>query len=292
MRPLDSVRTLGRPIAYHSSLAKHVGGVTAAIFLSQLMYWDERSKSELGVHKTAEEWELETGLSYREQAGARKKLRELGLLIETEQRLQHRIYYKLDHDSFNEFMERIFSEEFANDDNAIPERRKRNSGATKAQPADEQKRNPSNDENAIRYIDIDYTETTTETTDIYTPKPPADEKPKKKPRPTVNKKDLIADGVDEQVAEEYLYLRQQRRARLTPLALTRIKNEADKAGVTLNHALLTCIERGWQSFKAEWIAERKNVPRQQERFDPVEYINRNRISKQLPKMEELDVIDC
>lgn len=167
MSPIDVIRTISRPIAYHPALAKHVGGVTTAIFLGQLMYWDERSEDELGIYKTSDEWEAETGLSYREQAGARKKLRDLGLLIETEQRLKHRIYYKLDRDAFNAFFETIGQEKSvksANDDTAIPERRKRNSGATKAQPAGEQKRNPSNDENATRYIDIDYTKTTTEIT--------------------------------------------------------------------------------------------------------------------------------
>src|SRR5699024_9274374 len=100
MSAIDTMRRLGRPIAYHPALAKHVGGVNAAIFLCQLIYWDGKADDdELGVYKTSEEWELETGLSYREQAGARKKLRDLGLLIETNQRLKHRIYYKLDNDA-------------------------------------------------------------------------------------------------------------------------------------------------------------------------------------------------
>ena len=76
MRPLDTIRAIGRPIAYHASLARHVGGVATAIFLGQLMYWDERSTDERGVHKESKQWEEETGLSYREQTTARKKLRE------------------------------------------------------------------------------------------------------------------------------------------------------------------------------------------------------------------------
>lgn len=133
MRPLDTIRTLGRPIAYHSSLARHVGGVCTAIFLGQLMYWDEICKDDLGVYKTSEEWEAETGLSYREQATARKKLRDMGILVETVKRLQHRIYYKLDRDAFNAWIEGISTAEtseideigestkaqFPNDENAI-----------------------------------------------------------------------------------------------------------------------------------------------------------------------------
>ena len=66
--------------------------------------------SDLGTHKTSGEWEAETELSYREQSSARKKLRALGLLTETEQRLKHRIYYKLNHEAFNTFFESLFFE--------------------------------------------------------------------------------------------------------------------------------------------------------------------------------------
>ena len=104
MSPLDTLRIVSQPIAYYPALAKHVGGITTAIFLGQLIYWDGKGESDLGTHKTSEEWEAETGLSYREQTGARKNLRALGLLIETHQRLKHRIYYRLNHEAFNEFL--------------------------------------------------------------------------------------------------------------------------------------------------------------------------------------------
>lgn len=55
----------------------------------------------------------------------------------------------------------------------------------------------------------------------------------------------------------------------------------------------------WLATWRNWVRREDSGPaavggkaQQQERFDPIEYINRNRISKQLPKMEELDVIDC
>lgn len=107
MKPLDTIRAIGRPIAYHAALARHVGGVATAIFLGQLMYWDEKSTDERGVHKESKQWEDETGLSYREQATARKKLRDLGLLIETPERLKHRIFYKLDREAFNAWIESV-----------------------------------------------------------------------------------------------------------------------------------------------------------------------------------------
>lgn len=107
MKPLDTIRAIGRPIAYHAALARHVGGVATAIFLGQLMYWDEKTTDERGVHKESKQWEEETGLSYREQATARKKLRDLGLLIETPERLKHRIFYKLDREAFNAWIESV-----------------------------------------------------------------------------------------------------------------------------------------------------------------------------------------
>lgn len=160
MRPLDTIRTLGRPIAYHSSLARHVGGVCTAIFLGQLMYWDEISKDDLGVYKTSEEWEVETGLSYREQATARKKLRDMGILVETVKRLQHRIYYKLDREAFNKWIEDIVANESSetrestkaqspNDENAI-------GGQHNPQLGDDGKRKS--------YIEKTTTETTAEIT--------------------------------------------------------------------------------------------------------------------------------
>ncbi len=130
MRPLDTIRAIGRPIAYHAALARYVGGVATAIFLGQLMYWDEKSTDERGVHKESKQWEDETGLSYREQATARKKLRDLGLLIETPERLKHRIFYKLNREAFNAWIESVSAASepengdlreahFPNDENAI-----------------------------------------------------------------------------------------------------------------------------------------------------------------------------
>lgn len=145
MRPLDTLRFISQPIAYHPALAKHVGGVTTAIFLGQLIYWDGKGESELGTHKTSEEWEAETGLSYREQASARKKLRALGLLIETEQRLKHRIYYKLNHEAFNAFFEALANPEIEEKDDGEGGESANNDSATPQLP---EAQSP-NDDNAI-----------------------------------------------------------------------------------------------------------------------------------------------
>lgn len=74
-------KLLARPIAFHPALARLAGRVTAGLFLSQLLYWCERSSHEDGwVYKDANEWEEETTLSEDEQRGARKVLEKLGFI--------------------------------------------------------------------------------------------------------------------------------------------------------------------------------------------------------------------
>ncbi len=67
--------------------------------------------------------------------------------------------------------------------------------------------------------------------------------------------DLKAEGVDEQVAVEFLELRKRKGAKLTALALKGISREAGRAGISLDEALRKCIERGWQGFEAGWVSK-------------------------------------
>ncbi|MDP3251304.1 MAG: helix-turn-helix domain-containing protein [Hydrogenophaga sp.] len=62
-------------------------------------------------------------------------------------------------------------------------------------------------------------------------------------------------GVDAKVWEDFLTVRKAKRAPLTATALDGIAGEAIKAGMTLTDALAMCCARGWQSFKAEWVAK-------------------------------------
>ena len=104
MRPSESLRIAGKPVAYFPQLVKPLGSVNASILFSYFFYWNDKGSSELGVCRTAEEIEAETGLTRDEQRTARAKLRERGVLIETEKRIEHRIYYKLDLSAFDELM--------------------------------------------------------------------------------------------------------------------------------------------------------------------------------------------
>ncbi|MFM0243811.1 hypothetical protein [Paraburkholderia sediminicola] len=99
MRAADVLRELGRPIAYYPFLARYLGGVNAAVLFCQIFYWQDKAASEFGVHKTVDELEEETGLSYEEQRAARTKLRAAGVLIETAKRIEHRTYFRVDDDA-------------------------------------------------------------------------------------------------------------------------------------------------------------------------------------------------
>lgn len=62
------------------------------------------------------------------------------------------------------------------------------------------------------------------------------------------------EDVTEQVWTDFAALRRQRRAPVTATVLEGIRREAKAAGISLEQALRTCVERGWQSFRADWAS--------------------------------------
>ncbi len=86
----------------------------------------------------------------------------------------------------------------------------------------------------------------TSTTDV------VDEKPAARTRPAVR-----PDGVSESVWADFQAIRKAKRAPLTQTALDGIQREASKAGMGLADALALCCARGWQGFKADWVAGQK-----------------------------------
>lgn len=67
--------------------------------------------------------------------------------------------------------------------------------------------------------------------------------------------DLIADGIDADLARDFLQHRKTKKAPLTERAYAGIKREAAKAGWNLTDALTKAIERNWVGFEAEWVAK-------------------------------------
>lgn len=88
------------------------------------------------------------------------------------------------------------------------------------------------------------------------------------------------ESVSEQVWEDFSALRTKRRAPITETALRGIQREAEKAGISLEAALSTCCERGWQGFKAEWYRREK-----------LEQKNASKAEYQLPSNDDWDNFD-
>lgn len=140
-----SGKALGQGLAYYPKLSRFFKSVKISIFYNQLLYWSTRTDDPLGVYKSAEEWEEETGLSYREQATARAALVKWGFMVETHKRLQHRIYFCLIEDAIDAAWEVWEATgKSPNDENAIGEKRTAQPGKNTRR-----KRNPPNDESAI-----------------------------------------------------------------------------------------------------------------------------------------------
>lgn len=85
------------------------------------------------------------------------------------------------------------------------------------------------------------------------PKPSSSSK-KSKAQPPVEKPFDVSDGV----WLSFLQVRKAKKAAVTDLAILGIKRECVKAGISLEDALTICCERGWASFKAEWMRQQRN----------------------------------
>lgn len=71
------------------------------------------------------------------------------------------------------------------------------------------------------------------------------------------KRNVVQKPVDvsQEVWDSFSAIRKAKRAPISQIAIDGISREANKAGVTLEQALTVCCERGWQSFKAEYVKQ-------------------------------------
>jgi len=65
---------------------------------------------------------------------------------------------------------------------------------------------------------------------------------------------LPPDGVSDSTWQSFQQLRKAKRAPITPAAIAGLRQEADKAGWTMEDTLKECCARGWQGFKADWVS--------------------------------------
>lgn len=91
-----------KPVAYFPAMAKRVGGVKAAVMLSQLLYWHGMpTVQERGgwFYKSVEEMEAETGLSKYEQQAARQALASAGVVKVALKGLPKAWHYRVEWDA-------------------------------------------------------------------------------------------------------------------------------------------------------------------------------------------------
>lgn len=257
MRPSESLRIAGKPVAYFPQLVKPLGSVNASILFGHFFYWNDKGCSELGIYRTAEEIEEETGLSVQEQRTARAKLRKCGVLIETEKRIEHRIYYKLDLAVFDALM----LQHSGGAESTAPKCKINIRGVSNQHSGSAESTAVIGTED----LAVDLTEDISLNRDISAPanadacvESVATAKQKKPTLAKQRKQDalqLLADhGVDGQLALDYLAVREDRKARtLTQTAIAGLEREAVRAGLTLAQAVTVCVERNWTGFNADWL---------------------------------------
>lgn len=245
MRPSESLKIAGKPIAYYPKLAKPLGSTNASILFSHFFYWHDKTENPLGVYRTAEEIELETGLSVQEQRTARNKLKERGILIETEKRIEHRIYYKLDLDAFDDLM--------------LQHSRNAESTAPKCNinsPELQNQHSWSEESTAvIRTEDLteDLTVNTYLSVEAETERPAVAKATAKATKHEADLALLAEHGIAGQIAEDFLTIRKAKRQPLTATAMRLIASEAQKVGMTAFQAVVFSIGNGWGSFRADWV---------------------------------------
>lgn len=64
---------------------------------------------------------------------------------------------------------------------------------------------------------------------------------------------LVAEGIDPQIAADWLIVRATKKAKLTGTAWSGVKREAKKAGMPPSSAVEMAAENNWAGFKASWV---------------------------------------
>jgi uncharacterized protein YdaU (DUF1376 family) len=86
---------------------------------------------------------------------------------------------------------------------------------------------------------------------------------------TTNHKPITPEGVSDSVFKDYMEVRKAKKAKWTETAQKGLIREASKAGISLEQAMVICIERNWQSLNASWLQQEslKTQDRPTQRWD-------------------------
>jgi len=70
------------------------------------------------------------------------------------------------------------------------------------------------------------------------------------------------DGVSQSVWNDFVKQRKAKKAPVSDTVITKIRNQAEKAGWSLEDALAEICARGWTGFNAEWVKEKQTFAQQ------------------------------
>jgi hypothetical protein len=69
-------------------------------------------------------------------------------------------------------------------------------------------------------------------------------------------------GIDEKLANTWLAIRKKKRQPLTEFSLKATLREVEKAGITLEAAIVKCCEKTWAGFEARYLENEKQIGQQ------------------------------
>jgi hypothetical protein len=109
------IRILGeKPIAFNPSLGRLAKSATAGLFLSQLLYWDDKGANRNWIFKTIPNIQEETCLTRSEQDRAIKIWKTLNILKVELRGIPRRRYFHIDKDNLIKILTKPDSETLTN----------------------------------------------------------------------------------------------------------------------------------------------------------------------------------
>lgn len=86
---------------------------------------------------------------------------------------------------------------------------------------------------------------------------------------TIANADAFAElkNLDADILKEFILHRKRKRAIVTDRIMMMIFEQARQAGISSNEAMTIAMERGWQTFKAEWHNKQQFTNKQQTNYD-------------------------
>lgn len=115
------------------------------------------------------------------------------------------------------------------------------------------------------------------------------DKSKKIPKKVSMKDLLVKAGCPEQLASDYMAIRERRKAPSTKTAFEGIEREVRKAGISMGEAIRECIERNWVGFRADWYNRaynRQPQPQQPAQPEESEFIRQKKAEAERQRQEE------